>query len=36
MSGPELQPNRIADDEFKNKSSMKLRLTELLLISKKR
>jgi hypothetical protein len=36
MSSPELQPNRIADDEVKNKSSMELRLAEPLLIAKKR
>ena len=33
---PELQPNRITDDEVKNKSSIELRLTEPLLIAYKK
>jgi hypothetical protein len=36
MSSPELQPNRIPDDEVKNKSSTELRLTEPLLIANKK
>jgi len=36
MSSPELQPNKITDDEVKNKSSTELRLTELMLIAKKK
>ena len=36
MSSPELQPNRITDDEVKNKSSTELRLTEPLLIANKK
>ena len=36
MSSPELQPNKITDDEDKNKSSIELRLTELLLIANKK
>jgi hypothetical protein len=35
-SSPELKPNRITDDEDKNKSSIELRLTELLLIANKK
>jgi hypothetical protein len=35
-SSPELKPNRITDDEVKNKSSIELRLTELLLIANKK
>ena len=36
MSSPELEPNRITDDEVKNKSSIELRLPELLLIANKK
>jgi hypothetical protein len=36
MSSPELKPNRITDDEDKNKSSIELRLTEPLLIANKK
>jgi hypothetical protein len=36
MSSPELKPNRITDDEDKNKSSIELSLTELLLIENKK
>jgi hypothetical protein len=36
MSSPELQPNKITDDEVKNKSSTELRLTEPLLIANKK
>ena len=35
-SSPELKPNKITDDEDKNKSSIELRLTELLLIANKK
>lgn len=35
-SSPELKPNKITDDEVKNKSSIELRLTELLLIANKK
>jgi len=35
-SSPELKPNRITDDEDKNKSSIELRLTEPLLIANKK
>jgi hypothetical protein len=35
-SSPELKPNRITDDEDKNKSLIELRLTELLLIANKK
>ena len=36
MSRPELQPNKITDDEVKNKSSIELRLTEPMLIANKK
>ena len=36
MSSPELKPNKINNDEVKNKSSIELRLTELLLIANKK
>jgi len=36
MSSQELQPNKITDDEVKNKSSIELRLTEPLLIANKK
>jgi hypothetical protein len=36
MSSPELKPNKITDDEVKNKSRIELRLTELLLIANKK
>jgi hypothetical protein len=36
MSSLELKPNRITDDEVKNKSSIELRLTEPLLIANKK
>jgi len=36
MSSPELKPNKITDDEGKNKSSIELRQTELLLIANKK
>ena len=35
-SSPELKPNRITDDEVKNKSIIELRLTEPLLIANKK
>jgi len=35
-SSPELQPNRITDDEDKNKSLIELHLTEPLLIANKK
>jgi hypothetical protein len=35
-SSPELKPNRITDDEDKNKSRIELRLLEPLLIANKR
>ena len=35
-SSPELKPNKITDDEVKNKSSIELRLTEPLLIANKK
>ena len=36
MSSPELKPNKITDDEVKNKSSIEFRLTEPLLIANKK
>jgi len=36
MSSPELQPNRITDDEVKNKCSIEFRLPKLLLIANKK
>ena len=36
MSSPELKPNRINDDEVKNKSSIEFGQPELLLIANKR
>jgi hypothetical protein len=36
MSCQELLPNKINNDEVKNKSSIELRLTELLLIANKK
>jgi hypothetical protein len=36
MSSPVLKPNKISDDEVKNKSSRELRLTEPLLIANKK
>jgi len=35
-SSPELKPNKITDDEVKNKSRIELRLTEPLLIANKK
>jgi len=35
-SSPELKPNRITDDEVKNKSSIEFRLLEPLLIANKK
>jgi hypothetical protein len=36
MSSPELKPNKVTDDEVKNKSSRELRLPEPLLIANKK
>jgi len=36
MSSPELKPNKITDDEVKNKSSIELRLTEPMLIANRK
>ena len=36
MSSPQLQPNKITDDEVKNKSSIELCLTEPMLIANKK
>lgn len=36
MSSPELQPNKITDDEVRNKSSIELGLSELMLIANKK
>jgi hypothetical protein len=36
MSSPQLRPNKITDDEVKNKSSIELRLTEPMLIANKK
>ena len=36
MSSPELKPNKITDDEVKNKSRIELRLPEPLLIANKK
>ncbi len=36
MSSPEPQPNKITADEVKYKSSIELRLTELMLIANKK
>ena len=36
MSSPELKPNKITDDEDKNKSQIELRLPEPLLIANKK
>jgi len=35
-SSPELKPNKIIDDEVKNKSRIELRMTEPLLITNKK
>ena len=35
-SRPELKPNRITDDEVKNKSGIELRLPEVLLIANRK
>jgi hypothetical protein len=35
-SSPELQPNKITDDEVKNKSTIELRLAEPMLLANKK